>query len=276
VRGNMGNMKKSVLTGLAFGALIMPAMAADIPPDFRLPLQPPFLGWTGLYIGANAGWIGSWENNLTNLGTDTGPGGLGAALALGAIPGTINVSQSGFIGGGQIGYNWRVEANWVLGVEADFEGTSAKSSASFAFPGTATFAPITTVYNREIDSLGTFRARAGYLSSPGLLWYVTGGLAYGQTKLGAAATCPAFAPPCSSEGSTALLSSNTSVGWTLGGGAEWQFLPGWSVKAEYLYVDLGNVTNTITYNYGAFNSSLTSTLREQDQIVRVGFNYKLF
>jgi outer membrane immunogenic protein len=265
-------LKKFILSGLAFSALVMPAMAADIPPDFRLPLQPPFLGWTGLYIGANAGWIGSWQHNLNNYGTDTGPRGLGVALNLGAIPGIVTMTGNGFLGGGQIGYNWRVEANWVLGLEADFDGASAKSNATF--PGTVAVLPITTVYNRELDSLGTLRARAGYLSSPGLLWYLTGGLAYGQTKFGTAAVCPTFAPPCS--GSAALSSSSTSVGWTFGGGSEWQFLPGWSVKAEYLYVDLGSQSNTITYNYGPFNSSLTSRIREQDQIVRVGFNYKLF
>jgi outer membrane immunogenic protein len=269
-------MKKFLLAGFTFAALIAPAAAADIAPYYRAPLQSPFLSWTGLYIGVNTGWIGSWGSNVRNIGADTGTGGLGAALAIGAIPDTVSVSSSGFIGGGQIGYNWRLEANWVLGLEADFDGTSAKSSASAAFPGTAAFLPITTVYNREIDSLGTLRARVGYLSFPSLLWYATGGLAYGQTKLGVAAACPAFAPPCSTEGGTASLSSNTSVGWTFGGGVEWQFAPAWSVKAEYLYVDLGNQTSSIAYSYGPFNSSLLTTIREQDNIVRAGVNYKLF
>jgi len=264
-------MKRFLLAGFAFGALILPAAAADIGPYYRA--QVPFLSWSGLYVGANTGWIGSWESNVTNLGQDTGTGGLGAALAIGAIPGSINVSRSGFIGGGQIGYNWRLEANWVLGLEADFDGADAKSSAAVAFPGTAAFLPVTTVYNREIDSLGTFRARVGYLSFPSLLWYATGGLAYGQTKLGVAAACPAWTPPCSSSAAT---SSNTSVGWTFGGGVEWQFAPSWSVKAEYLYVDLGNQTNVISYTYAPFNSSLTTTTREQDNIVRAGLNFKLF
>jgi hypothetical protein len=57
-------------------------------------------------IGANAGWMKSSGNTITNTGTDSGLGGLGTALALGLIPGTIGVSHNGFIGGGQIGYNW--------------------------------------------------------------------------------------------------------------------------------------------------------------------------
>ena len=47
-------------------------------------------------------------------------------------------------------------------------------------------------------------------------------------------------------------------------------------SAEYLYVDLGNQTNTITYTYGRFVSSLTSSVRETDNVVRIGVNYKLF
>jgi outer membrane immunogenic protein len=258
----------------AIAALIAPAQAADVAPYYRAPLASPILSWTGLYVGANVGWIGSWGNSLVNSGSDTGAGGLGAALALGAIPATIGLTHNGFIGGGQIGYNWRVEANWVLGLEADFDGTAAKGTATAAFPGNSAFLPITTVYNSEIDSLGTVRARVGYLATPAVLWYATGGLAYGQTKLGTAAACPAFTPPCGAGTST--LSSRFSTGWTLGGGVEWQFAPAWSVKAEYLYVDLGNQSSTITYAYAPFSSTLTSTFNERDNVVRAGLNYKLF
>ena len=71
------------------------------------------------------------------------------------------------------------------------------------------------------------------------------------------------------------------MGWTAGAGVEWKLTPVWSVKAEYLYAELGSQpANTIVYTYGPlvpFNSSLTSTVqREQDNIVRFGVNYKLF
>ena len=111
-------------------------------------------------------------------------------------------------------------------------------------------------------------AEGWVLSSPGLLWYATGGLAYGETKIGSAFTCAT----CSPSG-TANQSSNASVGWTLGGGVEWKFAPAWSVRAEYLYVDLGSQSNTISYNYGTSVSSLTSNLNERDNIVRLGINY---
>jgi opacity protein-like surface antigen len=118
-------MKRLLLAGLAFSALIMPAMAADMP--LKAPPPPPT--WTGLYWGVNVGWIGGSEYNITNTGTDTGPSGLGTALAIGVIPRTIGVGHNGFIGGGQIGYNWQIDPSWVWGVEADFQGTTATNSS---------------------------------------------------------------------------------------------------------------------------------------------------
>jgi outer membrane immunogenic protein len=134
------------------------------------------------------------------------------------------------------------------------------------------------VYKYELDDFGTVRARVGWLSSPNLLWYGTAGLAYGQTKLASAAQCPTALPPCFSETTTATYSTHTAVGWTAGAGVEWKLTPVWSVKAEYLYAQLGGQSNTIVYTYPVGNtSSLTSTVqREKDNIVRFGVNYKIF
>ena len=276
-------MKRLLLAGLAFSALIMPAMAADMP--IKAPPPPPT--WTGLYWGVNAGGIFSSQYNITNTGTDTGPSGLGSALAIGAIPGSIQVSHSGFIGGGQIGYNWQLDPSWVWGIEADFQGTTATGSKGAVTLVNSPIVPImgdtiTTVYAYELDNLGTLRARLGWLSSPNLLWYGTAGLAYGQTKLSTSVQCPLALPPCFSESTTATYTTHTSVGWTAGAGVEWKLTPVWSVKAEYLYAALGSQHNTIVYTYGPlpggpFTSSLTSAVqREQDNIVRFGVNYKLF
>jgi outer membrane immunogenic protein len=98
-------MKRILLAGLAFSALIMPAMAADVAPYNALP--PPVWSWTGFYVGANVGWAGS-ADSIVNSGTDTGGAGLGRYLVLGGIPGRLNLTHTGVIGGGQIGYNWQV------------------------------------------------------------------------------------------------------------------------------------------------------------------------
>jgi outer membrane immunogenic protein len=260
-------MRRILLAGVAFYALIMPAVAADMAPYDRVP-PPPVWGWTGFYIGANVGWAGSTDA-VTVTGTDTGLGGLGTLLAIGSIPGIVNLNQTGFMGGGQIGYNWQVWPNWVVGIEADFQGVSAKASNAF----TSLAPTVSTTYTRELDSLGTLRAKFGYLWFPSLLFYGTGGLAYGQNKIGTTAACPALAPPCESESSTANQISNTSAGWTIGGGAEWRFAAAWSVRAEYLYVDFGRHSETITYTYPGNTSTLTSAVREHDNIVRFGVNY---
>jgi outer membrane immunogenic protein len=77
--------------------------------------------------------------------------------------------------------------------------------------------------------------------------------------------------------STATFSTHTTVGWTVGAGVEWKLTPVWSVKAEYLYAELGSQNDTVVYTYGPFTSSLTSTVqREKDNIFRVGVNYKIF
>ena len=80
---------------------------------------------------------------------------------------------------------------------------------------------------------------------------------------------------CIPAANTVNLTDNWQVGWTVGAGVEWRFAPQWSVKAEYLYVDLGNISSTINYNYGP-SSSLTSTYNERDNIVRAGINYKFW
>jgi outer membrane immunogenic protein len=224
-------------------------------------------------VGLNAGWIGSFNNNITNTGTDTGGGGLGAALALGLIPGSIGNNYSGFLGGAQVGYNWQFGGIWLIGAEADFDGASAKNSTAAIFPGSAAIVPFATTFNGQLSWLSTVRGRFGLVAADQFLVYATGGLAYGQTKIGSAFICPGCAPPTSTEPSTANQTSNTSVGWTAGAGFEWLVAPNWSIKAEYLYVDLGNRNSTITYTYPANISTLTSSVRETENIVRAGINW---
>jgi outer membrane immunogenic protein len=278
-----GPMRKSLLAGTMIGVLIGPAVAADIVPAvpadvapfYRAPL--PVWGWTGFYIGGNVGGILSSGNTITNTGTDTGTLGLGAMLSAGAIPGSVTLSQDGVIGGGQAGYNWQLGPSWVWGIEADVALTNAKNSTTAAFGGNAIFPATSTFYSRELDTLGTVRGRAGFLLLPNLMWYGTGGLAFAQTRVSSAFSCATCLPPSGLQGGTNNVSNYNPFGWTVGTGLEWQFTPAWSVKAEYLYVDLGhNGTSTVTYSYPLHSSSLTSTFSERDNIVRFGFNYRFY
>ena len=165
----------------------------------------------------------------------------------------------------------------MVGLETDFAGTSISNSRDSVFSLSAPLAGTATVHSSAgQDFLGTVRGRVGFLALPELLLFGTGGFAYGQQSRSANIT---FAPVGDNyHGST----SNVRTGWAAGGGAEYQFVPQWSVKAEYLYVDLGAggsqniaITNpTVTgVNPGAgFHSSLNS----HENVFRIGINYHLW
>jgi outer membrane immunogenic protein len=277
-------MKRIVLGIAALFALTGgSAFAADLPPApapyYKAPAivpEPPCI-WCGFYVGGNAGWVGSTGNTITFTGTDTGTAGLGSALAAGAIPGSTNLGYSGFLGGGQFGYNWQTNS-WVFGLEADLDAASAKSSTSFPDariinPTGGMNSPFTINAARELNWLGTVRGRIGITPTAPFLLYATGGLAFAQHAVGVGIVDPTAVPPENSFNEP----SSWSAGWTVGAGGEWMFAPHWSLKAEYLYVDLGNISSTITYAYTSAGvpetSSLTATVHDRDNIVRGGINY---
>src|SRR4051812_28562071 len=176
-------MKTLVRAAAFIAALgIMPAAAADLYGRGPAFAAAPFNGynWNGFYVGANLGY--QW-GSVTNWGA----------------------SPSGIAGGGQIGYNWQVHPNWVLGLEADIQGSAAED----------TFA----AYKFSNPWFATMRGRAGYAMN-NVLFYVTGGLAYGGGRVGFAggggmqkhlgwALCGGvgvgLAPPPSAEGGDFFL-----------------------------------------------------------------------
>jgi outer membrane immunogenic protein len=285
--------RRTLLASAGAMALTGAALAADLrPPPVYLP-PPPIFTWTGLYVGINAG--GTWSNN-TNVDTVTAdvfgnPGLVGgtnfgvdsAALATASVP----VKSSGFIGGGQIGYNWQFANSFVVGIEADIQGIAASNGTSSVFRQATDPAfpanPIdqTLSSSRRQDYLGTVRGRLGFTITPTFLVYGTGGLAYGQTSSSTNITQVILGPsvvpnPYSSFGSN----SNSRVGWTAGGGLEWLFAPNWSVKAEYLYYDLGSVTYglSLLQNFNTAGTLFTSgapvsRTSFKGNIVRAGLNY---
>lgn len=136
--------------------------------------------------------------------------------------GVFSGNNHGFIGGGQLGYNWQF-ANWVAGFEADFQGVSDRltetSKATFGvggFPGSTIGTTLSV--EKELDYFGTVRGRLGWLAYPSLLVYGTGGLAYGGVK---ASTNVSVAMPADFVGIDLNPSSNSSIsqtrtGWTSG------------------------------------------------------------
>src|SRR5208337_4101402 len=175
------------LLGAAYAALVVAgavsAQAADLPTRKEAPapifVPPPFT-WTGFYVGVNAG--GVWSSGSRNA-TLVAPGQ--DIFLSGYFPGGIGNNQSGFIGGGQAGYNWQTGA-FVLGVETDFDGTSLGKTFNFTSLPFAATTPLpgdilTVNAKANLDWLGTTRARLGFVATPDnrLMIYATGGVAYG-------------------------------------------------------------------------------------------------
>jgi outer membrane immunogenic protein len=201
--------------------------------------------WSGLYVGLNAGGA---LGNSSAVGTIGCPPIVGylcnptVALANGALVGaTASGSKSGsdFTGGVLAGYNWH-RGLFVYGVESDFDSmhfnlTNGGSAPSIN-PGLAgsTFTDGTTTHS---DWLATFRGRIGYLASPNLLVYGTGGLALTNLSVSNFYT--------DNFGAGAIENSAVSkvkTGYAVGAGAEWALDPRWKIRAEYLYVDFGSIT----------------------------------
>jgi outer membrane immunogenic protein len=248
---------------LVFGSL--PASAADLPA--RLPAKAPVyiapFSWTGFYIGGHAGYHGGSDRSSTAAN----PVGwtFGAPLIDAITPGTVH--PNGFIGGGQIGFNWQMN-NFVWGVEADASylgGTATRAVTGFTGGVNPADVFTTTAQSRF---LGTLRPRVG-LAVDRALFYATGGLAVTNAKFtdsfgffGNAVT-------------TAVSSDTTRAGWTAGVGVEYAFTNNWSVKAEYLYADFGKYTQTIpTCGPCGVGSDISVTHRYTENIGRVGLNYK--
>jgi outer membrane immunogenic protein len=147
-----------------------------------------------------------------------------------------NLSQSGARPSGPAlgitgGYNWQF-GQFVLGGETDFNLTDATGAAGN--------------YRFTAPWFGTARGRAGFALG-NILYFGTFGLAYGKGRV--------------DIGSVA--ESNLHLGWTAGGGLEVALMRNWSVKAEYLHIDLG------PENYGLIGTrnGLTSDM------IRLGAAY---
>ncbi|MEH2473014.1 outer membrane immunogenic protein [Nitrobacteraceae bacterium AZCC 2161] len=207
----------------------------------------PVANWSGLYIGGNVG--SGLGRNRSSFNADI------YAEQFDLVP-------DGFLGGGQIGYNWQSGA-WLYGVEADFQGSTQKDNKACI---TLCSAGLSTSPEQKLPWLGTARGRLGY-SIGSTLFYVTGGYAYGEVKT----SLREFA-----GGAAARIDiSNTKGGWTAGGGIEsplqffnW-FGPNWTSKTEYLYVDLGRATS----NFVAANTPQTFSTAVTEHIFRTGLNY---
>lgn len=233
---------KRTAIAAAVSLLSSSAFAADI----ASPVEEvtPIFSWTGAYVGLNVGFGGGKAKHPINLSD-----GAGTTF----LDGSADLTSSGFLGGVQAGYNYQID-QWVVGVEADFQGSGIKGEGSFSvdIPGGPSF---DAKAGTRLNWYGTVRGRAGVLATDRFLVYATGGLAYGQTK--------SYLKADGDE----LSAKKTKAGWTIGAGAEYAITDNVTFKTEYLYTDLGKAN--------LFNDGFVSLDRKFNfHTVRAGINFK--
>jgi len=249
-------VKKIALAAAALVIGTVSVSAADLAarPYTKAPPAPVAVyNWTGCYIGGNVGggWAKTEQTRVTRLGVV-------AVADYGSSEG------SDVIGGAQIGCDYQFAGNWVVGVQGMFDfGNIDSSHALTAFPA---FTSVNTTKN-----IFTVTGRVGYLFAPQVLGYVKGGGAWARVHH------DILLP--GGVGLSEFASGVDRQGWTVGGGVEWMFAPGWSVFAEYNYMDFGrkDIQFTSAVTGGGFvagsPSEVVST-RLTTQQALVGVNYK--
>jgi outer membrane immunogenic protein len=224
-------MRRVLLVTTAFGILAATAaaMAADLPYRNQMPVKAP--AYAPVF-----NWTGFY------IGVNGG-GAFGTSTYNFAGLASTGFDTSGGLIGGTIGFNYQM-GSVVFGVEGDGDWSSI-SGNSLCLGGLFTC-------QTKNDWLATVRGRVGYAFDR-VLPYVTGGAAFGDIKVGV----------------PAQTIDTTNTGWTLGGGIEYAFMPNWSAKFEYLYVDLGNV------GCGLACAGIVPTKVDfTTNVVRAGLNYR--
>ncbi|MER2263598.1 outer membrane protein [Methylobacterium oxalidis] len=308
-------MRKLLLASTATALLTGAASAADLPrraapPPIFTPV--PVFTWTGFYAGFNAGYGFDVSANQQPLGVlianGAQPGFFPTANSArrddptlplgfaGAVAFSNRNTSDGFVGGGQVGYNYQFTpgSGVVVGIEADAQyvdfgrNRNRNLVAGDVTAGTLIFNPVGIT---TLDYFGTVRGRIGYAFDR-VLFYGTGGFAYGSGGGND------FGLPNRSR-------DDFQTGWTVGGGIEYalptdSFLNFFrssavTLKVEGLYVNLdrGNRNNGAFAVNGAnvlfvnspgvfLGNSQTlaalpaSVLRRDTEfaVVRAGLNYK--
>jgi high affinity Mn2+ porin len=213
--------------------------------------------WSGYYLGGHLGYAGGASNWTAQAPSEIVQGSFEFARPYDVFKGT-----GSYFGGLQAGYNYRLPAGVVLGVEADllapntFKDTRTLSSPAI---GQASL-------SEKVEMSGTVRARLGIVQHD-WLFYAMAGYAWSSdqfvrtqllgTPLGGTAVPGAF------EKAGAWRN-----GWALGTGVEVAVASKWTASFEYLYTGFG--AQSVSFPAGA--QQLASELTMQS--VRVGLNYQ--
>lgn len=229
-------------------------------------IAPDTFSWTGGYIGINAGYAGGkFKSNYVDTSPQIPTLQKSDIIYPYELGGSWEDNANGFVGGVQAGYNWQFQNGFVLGAEADFQGSTLKSKISGSYANQ--FYSEDSELSTKVQWWGTVRARLGYTPVERFLVYGTAGLAYGKIK-----TSYSFNYSDNVNYSEGFSSSKTKAGWTVGAGAEYAITNNWTLKSEYLYTDLGKAKGSVSLNDGFETYDFSSKVKFHT--VRVGLNYK--
>lgn len=207
----------TILLGFATAMIAFPGAQAA---DDLIPAAQSSHDWTGFYIGGQIG--GAWSDGTLTF-FDSGP-----------PPPVNNMSDSGFAGGGRVGYDFQVD-QWVLGAVADINATDLSDSNVIPFANNS----------YDVDYVGSVRGRVGYLVSDSFLAYATGGWAYASVDY----TNQFLNWPTQTI-------STTMDGYIVGAGVEWAATDMVSAFTEYTYADYGSNTTASTPVFAAHRFEL--------------------
>jgi outer membrane immunogenic protein len=253
------NRLNRILVGCAAafaGALSSSAYAADLP--FKAAQAPDQIWtWTGFYIGAHAGagW-GTAQSTLTSISAP----GVNIPVNL---PFAQN-SRSGFLGGGQVGYNY--QSGWaVFGIQGDFTGMDVQ--------GTTPCLEVISCTSKS-DWLATVTGRFGGVVADRTLLYIKGGGAWMHTDQTATVSAALGGLGGLGVGGTGALSaSTTSPGWLLGMGVEYAFARNWTGFLEYDYIEFQ--TTNLAFPFALTpGASINASVVNKLSIAKIGVNYK--
>ena len=213
--------------------------------------------WTGFYMGVNGG--AGWATAASSIDLTALAGGVGGLGALGNFPvGSHEIN--GFLGGGQIGYNWQ-SGNIVFGVEGDGDWADVEGTA-----------PCIEVLSctAKVNWTADATARLGVLPMSNMLIYVKGGAAWAGLNYNLSSSGVLGVAGASINSSL----TTTKTGGLLGLGTEYLFAPHWTAKIEYNYADFGSHTDSFVLTepgVGSIAVPVQTTL--QMHTVKAGVNY---
>lgn len=223
--------------------------------------------WTGWYWGGNAGYS---KAEIQTKRTITGTGYLGAPdVAAIVTKSQFDLDKGGVTAGFQYGYNQNL-GSVVVGAETDFDYSSLSDSASATavYPCCAP-STFTSVASFDQNWLATLRGRVGVTAGPALL-FVSAGLAAGSVSV-----TQGFGDTAAPIALTTQRRSDILLGWTAGAGLETPAFEDVTLRLEYLYVDLGDVTaGPSPFIPGYPNRLSETTASVTNQSLRLAVNWQ--